>query len=347
MLIVGSAEVLPRELIAPIEKFVEGGGGLVVTGRTGLRRPSFPLMGKDEAPDAKIDALDNFSLANLLGVDFAGMTETLYTYLAFPAAPATAPATTAPTTATTAPTTATTAPTTAATAPATTATAPTTAATAPATTATATVPAPAANAELSRNLALDFPMSVYESLQTLTKPRDGTTIAAKIVTPMRGFHMGFPPNTRTDFPAIATRAHGKGRVVYFAAPISALYKRFNHGDFRQLLLNATRHVAADPPPIAARAPETVEIVAWRDAGAQQTILHILNRTGAGLPQGQGQLMHAAIPIHDIRITLPNDFSPKGHAWIEPGETVIPLTRTETHSTIQLPAVEVWMTVVVV
>jgi hypothetical protein len=304
VLIIGSAEILPRELIAPIEKFVEAGGGLVVTGRTGLRQPNFPLTGGDESRDAKIDTLDNFALANLIGLDFAGMTETLYTYLAFPGAPAT----TAP---------------------------------APATT------APAAGTELSRDLALDFPMSVYESLQTLTKPRDGTAVAANIVTPMRGFHMGFPPHARTDFPAVTTRAQGKGRVAYFAAPVGALYKRFNHGDFRQLLLNATTHAAAAPPPVTARAPETVEIVAWRDPAAQQTILHILNRTGAGLPQGQGQLTHAAIPIHDIKITLPNDLAPRGHAWIEPEQTVIPLTRTDTHSTVQLPPVDVWMTVAVV
>ena len=310
VLIVPSAEILPRELVAPIEKFVEAGGGLVVTGRTGLRRPSFPLINKDEPPDATIETLDNFAFSKLMGVDFTGMTETFYTYLTFPAAtPTTAPATTK-------------------------------AATAPAT-------APSAMSELARDLALDFPMSVYESLQALPKPHAGTTVAAHIVTPMRGFHMGFPPHARTDFPALVTRAHGKGRIVYFAAPIGALYKRFNHGDFRQLLLNATTYAAAAPPPVSARAPETVEIVAWRDPAAQQTILHVLNRTGAGLPQGQGQLVHAAIPIHDIRITLPNDLSPKGHAWIVPGQTVIPLTRTDTHSTVQLPAVDVWMTVVVV
>jgi hypothetical protein len=312
VLILPSAEILPRELVAPIEKFVENGGGLVVTGRTGLRRPNFPLIGKENAPDAAIETLDNFALSKLIGLDFAGMTETLYTYLAFPAAPTTTPATTK-------------------------------AATAPAT-------APNVTTELSGDLALDFPISVYESLQTLTKPHADTTAAAHIVTPMRGFHMGFPPHARTDFPAITMRTHGKGRVVYVAAPLGALYTRFNHGDFRQLLLNAVTYAAAVPAPVVARAPETVEIVAWRNAATQQTILHILNRTGAGLPQGQGgrgQLMHAAIPIHDIRVTLPNDFSPKGHAWIEPGQTVIPLTRTDTHSTVQLPAVDVWMTVVVV
>ena len=58
--------------LTPIEKFVENGGGVIVTGRSGLHRPSFPLMSKDAAPDATIETLDNFALSKLVGLDFAG-----------------------------------------------------------------------------------------------------------------------------------------------------------------------------------------------------------------------------------------------------------------------------------
>ena len=193
---------------------------------------------------------------------------------------------------------------------------------------------------LAGNLALNFPMSVYQTLQTRIKAQADAEVLGTIVNPLRGFHMGYPPQERTGWPGLVARTAGKGRVVYAAAPLGAIYRRASHVDNRQLIVNAATWAAGAEPPVSAEAPETVEIVLWRDEQAKRTIVHLLNRTGAGLAQGEGACMHQAIPVHDLKIRLAKRLA-AGTARTRPGGRVLPAKTEGEWSWIELDKLRIW------
>ncbi len=193
---------------------------------------------------------------------------------------------------------------------------------------------------LAAGLALNFPMSVYKTLQTRTKAQTDAEVVGTIVNPLRGFHMGYPPDEKTGAPAVVARRVGKGRVVYAAAPLGSIYMNASHTDTRQLIVNAATWAAGVEPPVSAEAPETVEIVLWRDEPSKRTIVHLLNRTGAGLSQGEGASMHEAIPVHDLKIRLARRLA-AGTARTRPGGRVL-RTKTDGEWTwIELDTLRIW------
>ena len=142
-------ERLDEECQRALQAFVDNGGGLVVTGRTSLAVA-------DGQPS------ENFGLADLLGVDYKGMTPHYYTYLC----------------------------------------------------------ADRTHAALD-GLSIGFPLCIYETQQTLVRPRPGTAALGVVMEPLPGFHMGYPPYRRTEYSALTVREVGKGRVVYFSSPQGA------------------------------------------------------------------------------------------------------------------------------
>lgn len=200
--------------------------------------------------------------------------------------------------------------------------------------------------ELTRDLALNFPVSVYETLQVLVRPRATEGIIGRIVNPMPGFHMGYPPHERTESPALIARQAGKGRVVYAAAAFGAAYKRFFHPDFRQLILNCAHWAAGGPPPVHVEAPETVEVVTWREDSRNSTIIHLINRTGAGPAQGIGAMLREVIPVSDIKISLRNPLAGK-RAYARIGNASLLISTTNSEMTISLPRLNAWEIIEVV
>ncbi len=193
---------------------------------------------------------------------------------------------------------------------------------------------------VTAGLTLDFPLSVYETLQTQVRAHAGTDTLAAIINPLRGFHMGYPPHERTGFPALLVRPHGKGRVVYAAAPLGALYHRFNHADNRRLIVNAAKWAAREGPPVKLKAPETVEMVAWRDDPAKRTIIHLINRTGAGLSQGEGSMMHEVIPVHDLELRVARSLA-VGTVKLQPGNRPVQSEQAGPWIRITIPKIDTW------
>gem|GEM_PF-2710193 len=231
-LVIAEAECLADETIKALTEFVEGGGGLVVTGTTSL---------SDDQGERRPD----FGLADLLGVHFKGMTETYYTFLQLEK-----------------------------------------------------------EHPVTQGLELEFPMTVYKTLQARVSAVQPDTVLGVIVDPMPGFHMGYPPLNRTETPALVARSVGHGRIVYAGASLGGDYLEYNHPDVRTLLVNAVTWTAGGPPPVTAKAPGTVEVVPWRDDAKAETIIHLLNRTAAGPAQNQvGAMIHETIPIHDIEVSV--------------------------------------------
>ncbi len=185
-----------------------------------------------------------------------------------------------------------------------------------------------------------FPLSVYETLQVRAAAKPGVQVLGTIVNPMPGFHMGYPPHERTGAPGLLVREHGKGRVVYVSAALGAVYFRVNHPDYGRLMVNAVEWAAASAPPVTVDAPGTVEMVAWRDESSRRTIVHLVNRTGAGLPQGEGAFQHDVIPVHGIRVHVTGRLA-GAVAKIQPGGRVLPSKRSGDRMTVELDRLDIW------
>jgi hypothetical protein len=192
---------------------------------------------------------------------------------------------------------------------------------------------------LTAELPLNFPMTVYETLQVKVKA-DGAETLGTIVNPMPGFPMGYPPDRHTGIPGLMVRNYGEGRVVYASAALGAIYARFSHADNRQLIANAVQWAAGVSPLVSARAPETVEVVAWQDARDRKTVIHVVNRTGAGLGQGEGAVMHEAIPVHNIQLRV-NTRMARGVAKAQPGNRTVRSRLENGWMLIDLDPVDIW------
>jgi hypothetical protein len=268
VIILPSVECLPDDCVAALTDFVRNGGGIVATGRASLA-------------DGDGVRRKNFALADLLGADYQGMTEKLYSFV---------------------------------------------------------------NLEkqhpVCADLPLEFPMTVYETLQAKVTARDGVETLGTIIDPMPGFHMGYPPNRRTGSPALVVRRFGEGCAVYVSAALGEVYERFCHPDNRRLLVNAVTWAAGRKPPVSADAPETVEIVPWRDERGRRTIIHLVNRTGAGLSQGEGAFMHEAIPVHNIKLHLARELGGRT-AKAQPGNRPLPVETQGDRMSISVERLDVW------
>lgn len=273
VLAVPSAECMSAGCIAGLEKFVRAGGGLVVTNRSSLRDEEGVLRG-------------NFGLAGLLGADYAGMTEYMFTFSVLDQ-----------------------------------------------------------RHPVTERMWMGFPMTVNETLQTKVRARAGVTALGGIVNGLPGLTMGAVPHERTVWPSLTIRDHERGRVVYASAALGAMYKRFSHADTRQLIVNAVKWAAGGPPPVTAEAPETVEVIPWRDEPGQRTIIHVLNRTGAGLAQGEGAMMHEAIPVHDITLRVKKGLGGNA-AKAQPGDRPLPVRWEGDEMHIRLGRVDIWEIVVI-
>lgn len=199
---------------------------------------------------------------------------------------------------------------------------------------------------VTAGLTLDFPMSVYETLQARVKAHTGAEALAAIVNPLPGFHMGYPPHERTGVPALLVRGHGKGRVVYAGAALGAVYYRANHPDNKRLIVNAVQWAAGSPPPVSCEAPGTVEMAAWRDEKGRRTVIHLVNRTGAGLPRGEGEFMHEVIPVHGIKVRLDGRYGGTA-AKSRPAGRVLELKGETGVVTLTVPRLDVWEVIEIV
>ncbi len=273
VLVAPSAECMSAGCIAGLEKFVRAGGGLVVTNRSSLRDEEGVLR-------------DNFGLAGLLGVDYTGMTEHLFTFYTLDR-----------------------------------------------------------RHPVTDHLPLDFPTTVVETLQTRVRTHAREAALGTITYGMPGFTMGTIPHQRTAWPSLTAREHERGRVVYASAALGAMYKRFSHADTRQLIVNAVKWAAGGPPPVTAQAPETVEMIPWRDERGKRTIIHVLNRTGAGLAQGEGAMMHEVIPVHDITLRVKKGLGGNA-AKAQPGDRPLPVRWEGDEMHIRLGRVDIWEIVVI-
>ena len=115
-----------------------------------------------------------------------------------------------------------------------------------------------------------------------------------------------------EVPAVVTRSHGKGKVVYLAAGFDAANYLYAYPYHRLLLAGAIRWAAAEAPPVEIKAPMCVHATLMRQTkdNASRLIVHLysdLNTTAFhALPGDDVPLREEVVPIHGIQVS----FSPR-------------------------------------
>lgn len=188
---------------------------------------------------------------------------------------------------------------------------------------------------VTQGVALGFPMILWKLPQVKVRQRDGETLG-RVVNPMRGFHMGHPPLEVLPFPSISIHQYGKGRVVYFSAPIDAVYAEYGHPDYRNLLANAVRWAAGEAPLVEAQAPLGLEIVPRQSNDGKRLTVHLLNRVSAGRARAKSVVVEETIPIPNLVIHV-ND-ARYTQAALQPGNRPVSLTKSDGQVTVTIPEV---------
>jgi hypothetical protein len=154
----------------------------------------------------------------------------------------------------------------------------------------------------------------------------------------------------SDFPAIVTQTHGKGRVVYFAAGFDSAYYTYSYPYQRLLFRNAIDWAASGPPPVIVEAPMCVHSTVMRQTkgNAERLIVHLfsdLNTTAHhALPKDDVPLREEVVPIHDILVTFNAEYRIR-KVHLEPEGKDLPVRKTNRGSSVTVPRLDVHSMVV--
>lgn len=150
-------------------------------------------------------------------------------------------------------------------------------------------------------------------------------------------------------PAVVTRSHGKGRVVYLAAGLDAGYYLYPYPYQRLVLRQAITWAASGPPPMTVRAPMCVHATLMRQTrDGQRLLVHLfsdLNTTAHhALPADDVPLREEAVPIHDIEVAFDRRYR-FTRVHLEPGNQELPMQRTAAGTRVAIPRLDVHAMVV--
>lgn len=192
-----------------------------------------------------------------------------------------------------------------------------------------------ANAKLAEYIGTD-PVT-FKGPAVRVQPRAGATVAATLQA-----HSGDGP----QFPAVLTRTHGKGRVVYAAAGFDAAYYQYSYPYQRLILKEAIAWAAGGvAPPVRVEAPMCVHstIMRQENNGSPRLIVHLYNDVntagGHAFPNDDVPLREETLPVHDIRVTFRPGTKMKAATW-QPDGKPLAMTVTAAGVSVTVPKLEV-------
>ena len=118
-----------------------------------------------------------------------------------------------------------------------------------------------------------------------------------------------------EVPAVLTRTHGKGKVVYLAAGFAAAHYLYAYPYYRLMLASAMRWAASQPPPVEVQAPMCVHATVVRQTKekAKRLTVHLYNdlntTTFHGLPDNDVPLREESVPIDEIHVRFSKRYRP--------------------------------------
>ena len=113
-------------------------------------------------------------------------------------------------------------------------------------------------------------------------------VDSPVLTVVPGFvayppELAYPPEPRTNEPAVVLREKGKSRLAWFPGDIERTMWRSGHTDLSRLLQNAIRWVSGRNPPVTVVGDGVIETFAWEtEAGFA---VHVLNYTNPNMHRG--------------------------------------------------------------
>ncbi len=106
----------------------------------------------------------------------------------------------------------------------------------------------------------------------------------------------------TDVPVAVHGTHGKGRTVYFANPMDALFYRYGFPDLGRVLANAVRHALADGHNLEVDAPEFVDVML--NVQPRRKLVHLINFPVAKqLSTGWRHAGRTIVPLRDVPVRV--------------------------------------------
>ena len=168
-----------------------------------------------------------------------------------------------------------------------------------------------------------------------------------------------PPGVETGRPAIVAHPFGKGRAVYFASQIGAMYATASYWEARKLMVNAVRWAAGDAAPVEVDAPLCVEVTAWDQPDHGRRVIHLVNvqsdigRTlsnKSAFDQGAQENLHVIqeiLPVYDlvVRFKQPDGRSIQ-RVTLQPGGIELQPTVEGPWNVVHIPKVHVHEAVVI-
>ena len=143
----------------------------------------------------------------------------------------------------------------------------------------------------------------------------------------------------TEVPVAVHGVHGKGRTVYFANAMDALFYHYGFPDLARVLANAVCHALGDAQEVEVEAPDFVDI-AWRTQAGRR-LLHLINfPAGKALNTGWRHAGRTCVPLRDIavRVKLPAG-ARLTEARLASNESVLAITRDGDWAGVTVPRLD--------
>jgi hypothetical protein len=147
-----------------------------------------------------------------------------------------------------------------------------------------------------------------------------------------------------NYPALVTNQYGNGRVVYISAGLDAAYYVYPYPYQRLVLAQSMRWAAAAPPPIEVEAPMCVHATCFRQtAQGERLVVHLyndINTTGNhALPDEDVPLREEVLPIYTLRVTFRPDYQIT-RAHLEPGNVELETNRTAVGTSVTVQRLDI-------
>lgn len=113
--------------------------------------------------------------------------------------------------------------------------------------------------------------------------------------------LSYPPQSRTDEPAMVVREKGKSCLVYFSRDIGRTMWRSGHTDLARLLQNSIRWILRGQAPVSIQGQGVIEAFAWETEPG--FAIHVLNYTNPNMHRGWIREFYP-IGAQKVRMTLP-------------------------------------------
>lgn len=132
-------------------------------------------------------------------------------------------------------------------------------------------------------------------------PVDGAILT--VVSGVVGYppELSYPPQPRTDEPAVVVREKGQSRLIYFPGDIERTMWKTGNTDLARLLQNSIRWVAGPNAPVTVEGEGVIESFAWETDGG--FAVHVLNYTNPAMHRGWIRNFYP-IGAQKVRMKLP-------------------------------------------